>query len=249
MKLLLINPNTSEHVSARMLSAAQASLGRHAQVVAVTGVRGPAVVGSRTENTLAAAHAVELAAEHAKNVDAVVLGISTDAGLAALRELLHVPVTGMLEAALMSAAQLGSRIGLLTLGQRMLPLYQEQVQAYAMGARMVAWCGATLPALYSPNPGPEAIDLLCEQALAMVDQNDLDVLILSGAVLAGYRDIVAQRLPVPLVDGTEAACWQAFALAQMKPGVHARGSYATPSQRKLTAMGQAMQDLIGLSEG
>lgn len=247
MKILLINPNTSAHVTARMLAAAQASMGSFAQLVGVTGLRGPAVVGSRTENALAGAHALELAAEHANDADAVVLGISTDVGLSALRELLNIPVTGMLEASLMSAAQLGGRVGLLTLGERMLPLYQEQAQAYGMGTRVVAWLGATLPALYDPKPGSQVIDLLCQQALALVEQHDLDVLVFSGAVLAGYREAVAQRLPVPLVDGTEAACWQAFALTQLKPGVHHRGSYTRPTKRKLEGVGPALQNLIGPS--
>jgi allantoin racemase len=244
MKLLLINPNTSAHVTERMLNAARISMGTHAQVVGVTGLRGPAVVSSRTENTLAGAHALELAAEHASDVDAVVLGVSTDAGLAALRELLDVPVTGMLQASLVSAAQLGSRLGLLTLGERMLPIYQEQTLAYGMGTRVVAWCGATFPALYESKPGPEVVDLLYEKAMALVEQHDLDALIFSGAVLAGYREAVAQRLPVPLVDGTEAACWQAFSLAQLQPVAHRRGSYTRPSQRKLTGMGQAIERLI-----
>lgn len=244
MKILLINPNTSAHVTARMLNAAQSSMGSFAHIVGVTGLRGPAVVGSRTENTLAGAHALELAAEHVNDADAVVLAISTDSGLSALRELLNIPVAGMLDASLMSAAQLGGRVGLLTLGERMLPLYQEQAQAYGIGSRVVAWFGATIPALYEPNPGSQVIDLLCQEALAMVDQHDLDVLILSGAVLAGYREVVAQRLPVPVVDGTEAACWQAFALAKLKPGVHNRGSYARPTERKLGGVGQALQDMI-----
>lgn len=245
MKILLINPNTSGHVTARMLDAARASMGTFAQIAGVTGWQGPAVVGSRTENALAGAHALELAAEHGRDADAVVLGISTDAGLSALRELLHVPVAGMLEAALMSAAQLGGRIGLLTLGEHMLPLYQEQAQAYGMGSRVVAWCGAAIPALYTPEPGPQVIDQLCQQALTLVEQNSLDVLIFSGAVLAGYREAVAQRLPVPLVDGTEAASWQAFALARLKPGVHRRGSYARPIGRKLSGTSSALQQLIG----
>lgn len=245
MKLLLINPNTSAHVTQRMQAAAQASLGDLAQVVGVTGVRGPAVVGSRTENALAASQALELAAEHAAGVDAVILGISTDAGLAALRELLDVPVAGMLEAALVSAAQLGGRLGLLTLGENMLPLYQEQAQACGLGGRVVAWCAATIPALYQPEPGPDVVDQLSEQAGSLVEENDLDVLILSGAVLAGYRAAVAQKLPVPVVDGTEAASWQAFALAQLQPGAQRRGSYARPRQRRLVGMGDALTELLG----
>ena len=65
MKILLANPNTSGFITDRMVRTAQASVGGAATVFGVTAAQGPAVVGSRVENTLAASAALELGAAHA----------------------------------------------------------------------------------------------------------------------------------------------------------------------------------------
>lgn len=244
MKLLLINPNTSAHVTDRMVAAAQRTLGPHATVTGVTAASGPAIVGSRSENALAAASALELAAAHAQAADAVVLAISTDAGLDALREMLEVPVAGMLEAALFTAAQLGGRIGLMTLGARMLPLYQERAQLYGIASRVCAWHALELPAAYAQHTSDDVVEAVAGHALQLVRDNSLDVLVLSGAVLAGYREAVARRLPVPVIDGTEAACWQAFALAKLRPIAHQCGSFARPSGRTLVGISSPLADWL-----
>lgn len=248
MKILLANPNTSGFITDRMVRAAQASVGGAATVLGVTAAQGPAVVGSRAENTLAASAALELGAAHAGGCDAMVLGISTDAGLEPLRELLDIPVVGMLEAALLTASQLGSRIGLLTLGERMLPLYQEQARRIGLEGRMAGWAGLELPAAFAPPSGdapvPAVADAVVEHAARLVQAQRLDVLVLSGAVLAGYRPAVEPRLPVPVIDGIEAAAWQAVALGAQKPAPHRTGSYVPPSGRRVSGTGAPLAERL-----
>lgn len=244
MKLLLINPNTSAFVTERMLAAARATLGGSVLVEGVTARSGPAIIGSRTENALAASGALELAAQHGAGFDAVILGVSTDTGLAPLRELLAVPVSGMLEAALLTASQLGGRIGLLTLGPRMLPLYQEQAAAYGLADRVVAWAAPELPAAYGQAPGAQVFDAVADHAARLVQDHDLDVLVASGAVLAGCRPHIQDRVPVPVVDAMEAAAWQALALASLRPVQQRVGSYAPPRGRQLSGVPQALVDRL-----
>ncbi|MCA0326031.1 MAG: aspartate/glutamate racemase family protein [Proteobacteria bacterium] len=240
MKILLVNPNTSEFITERMVLAARAAIGEAGWVVGVTADHGPAVVGSRAENALAAVTAMELAARHAGGCDAVLLGISTDAGLAPLRELLDIPVVGLLEAALLTASQLGGRIGLLTLGARMVPLYQEQATGMGLGARVVGWAGVELPVAFQPSadlrPVPDVVRAVIENGARLVTHFDLDVLVLSGAVLAGYREAVQAGLSVPVVDGIEAAAWQAVALGAQKYRGPRVGSYATAQGRRVTGV-------------
>ena len=248
MKILLANPNTSRFITDRMVRAAQASVGEAAAILGVTAAHGPAVVGSRVENTLAASAALELGAAHADGCDAMILGISTDAGLEPLRELLDIPVVGMLEAALLTACQLGGRIGLLTLGERMLPLYQEQARRLGLGGRMAGWAGIELAAAFTPPSGdgavPAVADAVVEHAARLVRAERLDVLVLSGAVLAGYRPAIEPRLPVPVIDGIEAAAWQAVALGAQKPAAHRAGSYVPPAGRRVSGVAAPLAERL-----
>ena len=108
MKLLLINPNTSPHVTDRMVVQARRTAGSRASVDGVTAAFGPAIIGSKAENAIATHGALDTAARHHAGYDAVILGVSMDSGLAALRELFPIPVVGMAEASILLACSLGA---------------------------------------------------------------------------------------------------------------------------------------------
>ena len=127
MKLLMLNPNTTRKVTNRVAQAARAAASPGTEIVSVTGRFGGKVIGSRSENAIAAHACLELAAMHAKGCAAVVLGVSLDTALWELREQLAVPATGMTKAGLLVASTVGSRYGVLTFGARMIPLYEELV--------------------------------------------------------------------------------------------------------------------------
>jgi hypothetical protein len=97
MQILLINPNTSTFVTDRLTAAASRVLEGIATVTGVTAIDGPAIVADREGNLKAAGSTVNLGLLHASAFDAVIVGISTDAGLTTLRRALKQPVVGMLE--------------------------------------------------------------------------------------------------------------------------------------------------------
>jgi allantoin racemase len=80
------------------------------EVVSATGTFGPQVIGSRGENALAQHVMLQLAAKHAPGCDAVVIAVSMDTGLPALRELLSIPVVGMTEAGALMACTVGAKL-------------------------------------------------------------------------------------------------------------------------------------------
>lgn len=238
-QLLLINPNTSAHVTQRMVDIAQRSVGSAVYITGVTATQGPRIVGSRAENVLAAQQALQLGVEHGAGAHAIILAISTDAGLWALREVLDIPVVGMLQASVVAAAQLGQRIGLITLGAHMLPVYQEQLRLYQFDGLMQAWAAPHLPQAFLRDAlavEPMVLSQLQQHAQEMIVAHDLDVIILSGAVLSGYRTALQALLPVPVVDGIEAAAWQALSMAHMQMVKATTGGFARVHQREVTGV-------------
>ena len=102
------------------------------EIVAVTGSFGARVIGTRAEHAIGEHSTIALASRHAPGCDAVVIAVSYDTGLRAARELLAIPVVGMTEAGLLTACMLGGRIGVITFGRRVLPLYHELVASYGL---------------------------------------------------------------------------------------------------------------------
>ena len=216
MKLLLINPNTSTHVTERLLVQARRAAGARAEVVGVTATSGPAIIRSRADNELAAHSVLELAQRHRAGCDAVILGVSMDTALRPLRKRLDIPVVGMAEAALLTACMLGERIGCLTLGAQMLPLYEELTASYGLDARVACWRALELPTAFGPALDGDVAQALCEACARMAADDGAGVVMLCGAVLAGYAARIAPEVRVPVIDCIEAATQQAMALVDLR---------------------------------
>ena len=116
-RLLLINPNISDSVSALIRAEAQRSAAPGTQIEVLTAPFGVAYIETRFEAMLGAYAAAQLAAEHFERHDAVIVAAFGDPGLAALREVLPCPVTGLTEAALASACLLGRRFSIVAISQ------------------------------------------------------------------------------------------------------------------------------------
>jgi allantoin racemase len=245
MKLLLINPNTTRHVTDRMLVQAQLAAGAQAEVVAVTASFGPAIIGSRAENAVAAHAALELAAKHQAGFDAVILGVSLDTALRPMREMLDIPVVGMAEAGLLTACMLGGRIGCLTLGARLLPVYEELTQSYGLVSRVSRWRALELPAAYGPAVDSQAAREVGAACRGMAAEDGADVVLLCAAVLSGYASHIAQEVQIPVIDGIEAATKQAMVLVELGLAPHRTGSYARPTGRRLAEVGPELADWLG----
>ena len=110
MKLLLINPNISHGVSDLILGEARRSASPDTQIEVLTAPFGVAYIETRFEALIGAYATAQIAAENHSRYDAIIVAAFGDPGLAGLREVMPVPVTGLTEAALASAHLLGHRI-------------------------------------------------------------------------------------------------------------------------------------------
>lgn len=211
MRLLLINPNTSPGITERLAVSARRALGEGDTLTAVTAEGSPAVVRSALHLQQANANAQALAHRHASLHDAILLAISLDGAAVQLRDQFPaMPVVGMTEAALLTACLRAERIGLLTLGASLLPLYKDRVAQIGISARVVAYAAPEAPAAFGADAvgiAPELLDLLtstCEQMRGAGAQ----VIVLAGAVLCGYAEQLQARCAMPVLDGVQCAARQ-----------------------------------------
>src|SRR5688500_17127108 len=136
MKILLVNGNTNESVTEKMARTAEAAASPGTTIVPVTATFGARIISSRSENAVAGHAVLAAAAQHHAGCDAVLIGVSMDTGLGALRELLSIPVVGMTEAACLVACTAGARFGVVTLGTRTIPMYEELITGYGLHPRL-----------------------------------------------------------------------------------------------------------------
>lgn len=218
VRLLLVNPNTSHHITDRLVLSARAVLPQGAQLTALTADSGPAAVRSPEELAAAAERVLAMTLSHPEPFDAVLIGISLDCGLAATRAACAPkPVLGMTEAACLAASTHGPRFAVLTLGAAMATSYRDHVVGLGWGDRLVAVAAPECAAAFTAAPGavlPEVLDTLVAAAQPLCEAGACSV-VLAGAVLCGYAPALQQRLGVPVLDGV--ACGVTQLLLHLKP--------------------------------
>ena len=200
-RILLINPNTSSAVTARLLDYLQPRCPAETSLIGRTAPFGAPYIACESSHSVAA-HAVLQTWASEPTADAVLIGCFGDPGLFALREHCTGPVTGLAEAAFIEAARHGS-FAVVTGGDRWPPMLRRLAQALGYGKSLacietVTPTGAQLMA--DPDLAREHLSGACERAAGSGAQ----AIIIGGAGLAGWAVRLQPACPLPLIDSVEA---------------------------------------------
>lgn len=234
MKLLVINPNISDDVTALIESEALRSASPGTELVVRTAGHGVEYIETRFESLIAAGAVAEVIAEYTAEtsdggpVDGVVVAAFGDPGMPALKELTNIPVIGITEAALCAAALQGHRFSIIAISDRIRPWYLDCVERFGLGGRLasIRSINESLNGIGSvQHDFKETLLALSRQA---VTEDGADVVILAGAPLAGLARELRGRIPVPVVDGISAGIRMAEAVVGLESGLHRAGAFAPP---------------------
>jgi allantoin racemase len=213
LRILLINPNTTESVTALVAGHAHAIAGGAATFVPVTGRFGAHYISSRASAAIAAHAALDALAQHVAGCDAVYLACFGDPGLAALREISPVPVIGMAEASCLEACNRGRRFAIVTGGALWGPMLTEFVAWLGLAERLAA-VRTIAPTGDQIARDPEAaLARLAMACTACAAEDGADVVILGGAALAGLAARIQPSVPIPVLCSVEIGTRAAIAAA------------------------------------
>ncbi|MFZ5783079.1 MAG: aspartate/glutamate racemase family protein [Pseudomonadota bacterium] len=245
MKVLVANPNTSAGVTERLVASAKLVASPGTQLLPMTASYGVPYIATRAEAAIGATAALEMLASQRGKIDAAIVAAFGDPGLGGARELFDFPVVGMAEAAMLMACTLGRRFGIVSFSRSLEPWFSE----------IVAWHGMTgrCAAIRTLDEGFRTIDdvqeekeaVLIDLALRTVKNDAADVIILAGAPLSGLANKIADRVPVPLVDGIQAATVMAEGLVRMQPRKATAGTFRRPAPKDSKGLAAALADVIG----
>ncbi|WP_159350097.1 aspartate/glutamate racemase family protein [Roseomonas harenae] len=241
MRILVANANTTEAITARCAEAARAAASAGTEILPGTPRFGPAVISSGLENAIAAHGMLDLLAEHAGRVDAVVLAVSLDTALQAARQLMPCPVVGMTEAACLTACMLGNRFGLVTFGHT--ESYRQLIEGHGLSARLSGLVGVDFTpqrALTDPEGAVQAVT----DGIATLVASGADSVVLGGAALAGMEPALRATSPVPLLDGIICGVRMAETLVRLAPTKPRGGPMAAVKDRESVGLSPALAALL-----
>jgi allantoin racemase len=244
VKILLLNPNTTAEVTGLLYAAGIRAASPGTELVAMTAKRGVPYIATRAEAQIGGAIALEMLAEAGAGFDAAIIAAFGDPGLFGARELFPYPVVGMSEAAMLTACMVGQRFSIVTFSRTLAPWYWECLAMHGLEARCTGI--RALDESFQSISGVQAEkeDALVRIANLAVEQDDADVVILSGAPLAGLADKVKDRIPVPVIDPIAAAVRQAETLAVLKLRKAIAGSFRRPDPKPTIGLVEPLAAVI-----
>lgn len=228
MKLLLINPNTSPGITARLHDAASRVVGADTEIVPITAEKGVPYISTRAEEVIGGHAVLEILSDKAGEADGAIIAAFGDPGLGGAREMFDIPIIGLAEAGMVTATMLGRNFSIVTFATALGSWYQECVDWHKFSSRCVSIRALDKPFKSIDDVSEEKEDLLIELANSAVTQDGADVVVLAGAPLAGLASKVRDRIPVPVVDCAEAAIKQLELLVTLNPRAASAGNFKRP---------------------
>lgn len=229
MKLLLINPNTTQAMTDAIAEAARAVASPGTEIVAVQPSFGPVSIESHYDEAFAAAGVAEqvrLAA--AWRPDAVVIACFGDPGLEAAREATDAPVLGIAEAAFHAAGMLATGFSVVTTMTRTCIMAERLLQRYGADQHCRGVHGTDIPVLDLEGCGSDTLQQIEDAARDALARDRSGAIVLGCAGMAPLCATLSQRLGVPVIDGVAVAVKFAEALVGLGLRTSKHGDYAPP---------------------
>ncbi|MGX6606375.1 aspartate/glutamate racemase family protein [Micromonosporaceae bacterium Da 78-11] len=236
MHIRVINPNTTESMTALIEVSARAVAGPGTTVDAVTPAMGPASIESHYDEALSVPGLLaEIAAGERSGVDGYVIACFGDPGLDAARELAAGPVVGIAEAAMHAATMLGRGFSVVTTLGRTRGRALDLAARYAPAGACRGVYACEIPVL-DLESDPTVLKRVVALARTALERDGSDVIVLG---CAGMTDLCAQaaaELGVPVIDGVTAATALVESLVRLGLRTSKHDEYATPLPKAHTGL-------------
>jgi allantoin racemase len=201
-RLLVLNPNTTEAMTRRVVAQVERVLAPGWTVRGATATVGAPVIADRASFAAGAQAALQTFRAAGADADAVLLACFGDPGLAPLRALAGVPVAGMADSALREADALARPFRVVTAGPEWPAMLREGAAASGLDRWLEQVVALETTGLAVARE-PDRFRGLVQEALDRAAADGIATVVLGGAGFAGMARSL--RTQGRLIDGLEAA--------------------------------------------
>jgi allantoin racemase len=226
MKIMVINPNTSESMTNHIRTELNRIKRSDVELTVVCPDKGPETIECAYDEAYAIPPTLELVKKaNQEGYDAVILACFADPGLEASKEVSEIPVIGIEEAALHLAALLGARFSIMTPRRQRIPNRKEHVHMRGMDHFMASVRSLDLSVAETDTDPKRTKKRVIEVARAAVEEDGAEVIILGCAGMEA-------RLGVKILDPTTVALKLAEAMVDLGLCHSKLGLFAKPPTKK-----------------
>jgi allantoin racemase len=237
MKLLVVNPNTTASMTAKIGAAARAVAAPGTEILAVNPDAGPVSIEGFYDEAFSVPGLLrEIAKGEAMGVAGHVIACFDDTGLEAARSLASAPVIGIGEAAYHMASLLAHRFSVVTTLSRSIPALETNLLKYGLDRRCARVRAAEVPVLELEDPRSDAAARIGEEIERAKAEDHAEAIVLGCAGMADLAGHLSRRHGLPVVDGVAAAVTLAEGLARLGLATSKAGGYAAPRAKPYTGL-------------
>ncbi|MEM9782682.1 MAG: aspartate/glutamate racemase family protein, partial [Pseudomonadota bacterium] len=151
MRLLIVNPNSSDDVTARIAAAADRVSQPRDVFDAVSAPSDTPLVVTRADAKRAASAVAQSVEEHAAAYDGIIIASFGDTGIEDARRVTSRPVIGIARSAFLAALACADSFSIVSFSQAMTPGFRETLKRYALSDRVREIVGPDIDDIETPG--------------------------------------------------------------------------------------------------
>jgi len=199
MRILLLNPNSSEDITQKIKKAAQKYIGNGVEIEVATTAHGPAFIETAYDEMVAAKESLKELKKREESYDAAVICCFADPGLTEAKECLKKPVVGMLEASVLAASLFSSRLSIISsCDWKSISFFIRKISSYGMQQKLASVRYIDTGVL---GVTEEAIEKLKKQIEKCIYKDGAGAVLLGCAAFSNMSADLSKEFGIFVTDG------------------------------------------------
>jgi len=232
MRILVVNPNTTATMTAKIGAAARRAASPGTEILAVNPPHGPASIEGFYDEAMSLAGMLAVIRE-TPDFDAVVIACFDDTGLDAARCLTDRPVVGIGEAAYHMASMISNRFSVVTTLARSVPALEHNLHRYGLWARCARVRSSEVAVLELEEPDSDACARIGDEIGRAIAEDRAEAIVLGCAGMTDLSERLAADHRIPVLDGVSCAVALCESMVRLRLRTSRLGGYAPVPQHKL----------------
>jgi len=225
MRILVINPNTTASMTAKIAAAARAVARPDTEIIATNSQSGPASIQGFLDVAICVPGLLDEVSSH-PDVDAIVIACFDDTGLDAVRTAVSVPVLGIGEAAYHAASMIATKFSVITTLSRSVPGLENNLMRYGLAQKCIRVRATDIPVLKLEEGDPATLRKIHSEIREAIEQDHAEAIVLGCAGMADLMTRLSDEFGLPVIDGVAAGVTFAEALVNNRLSTSKIGAYS-----------------------
>jgi len=244
MRILVVNPNTTESMTRKIGRAASAVASTGTEIIAVNPNFGPPSIEGYYDEVFSVPGLIS-EMKKAPDMDAYIVACFDDTGLEAARCMTETPVIGIGEAAFHMASLVAGKFSVVTTLARSIPAIEHNLEKYGLAKRCTKVRASEVAVLDLEIAGSNACSRISKEIGNALREDGAEAIVLGCAGMADLALALSQEHGVPVLDGVVCAVKLSESLVGLGLKTSKAGGYAPPRLKRFSGLLESFSPDIG----